>query len=389
MVSRAVCLVLSGMVAAVASAAESPDLRAPAVPVPEAELLDVGVVVFDPGLPDSLSERRELERAGIFSEVREAEARFIPVHLARTLQKTGFWGAVRVVPTSGPVDLVITGRIRSSTGEKLDLDVVAVDARGKVWLDGRYKEKAQATRADGDRFQTLYHELANDLAKKRSKLDRKDIREIQQVAALRFASELAPSIFSGYLRHTKKDRFRIERLPARDDPMMARVERLRLRNAMFLDTVDAYYGKFYGQMKETYDRYRRRDYWERRAMKRRRTGAGRSAPPSASGLGAVLPPGPKGPIVEVGAVCGTPQAVAPWARGAASSAQNAVRPVKNDLDVLRELGSSLALDVAPLLIEVEGHVVRLTGSVEAQYARWRKLLREIFEAEVGLPASSS
>ena len=65
---------------------------------PEAALVDIGILVFDPGLPDDASDRRELESNGIFAEVRESEAIYVPVHLERTLQKTGPCGAVRVVP---------------------------------------------------------------------------------------------------------------------------------------------------------------------------------------------------------------------------------------------------------------------------------------------------
>ena len=57
--------------------------------------------------------------------------------------------------------------------------------------------------------------------------------------------------------------------------------------------------------------------------------------------------------------------------------------------MLRELGESLAADVAPLVVEVEGNVTQLTGSVEVQYAKWRTLLREIFAAETGLVVLSS
>jgi hypothetical protein len=38
-----------------------------------------------------------------------------------------------------------------------------------------------------------------------------------------------------------------------------------------------------------------------------------------------------------------------------------------------------------MLVEVEGRVLRLEGSAEAQYAEWRKLLHEIFSEEVSLP----
>jgi len=380
---------------AVLAAAEGPELREAVRPLPETALLDVGIVVFDPGVPAEPKKLHELESAGIFAEVREAEARYIPVHLGRTLQRTGFWGAVRVVPGASAVDLTISGTIRESTGAKLSVDVLVVDARGKVWLDRRYKEKPRAkTSSDGDRFQSLYVRIANDLAAKRSKLDGEDVETIRTVSFLRFAADLAPAAFSRTLRVRKNDRYTIERLPARDDPMTARVERLRSRDAMFIDTVDAYYGNFYAEMRETYDRFRSRDYWERQSKKSSRRSP---MPQGGLGLGSVSlvgsrvegsrPVGDENPVVGVAAVCGTPRSLGSWSEEDVreTARQSAV---KTDVDVLRELGASLAANVAPLVVEVEGKVTRLTGTVEAQYTQWRVLLREIFAEEVGLPALS-
>ena len=41
-----------------------------------------------------------------------------------------------------------------------------------------------------------------------------------------------------------------------------------------------------------------------------------------------------------------------------------------------------------MLDEVEGRTLRLTGSAESQYAEFRRLLREIFAQETGLPLDS-
>ena len=61
------------------------------------------------------------------------------------------------------------------------------------------------------------------------------------------------------------------------------------------------------------------------------------------------------------------------------------KEAKIHVEALRELGASFDSEVAPLLVDVEGQTLRLTGSAETQYQEWRKLLREIFVAEVGLP----
>ena len=37
-----------------------------------------------------------------------------------------------------------------------------------------------------------------------------------------------------------------------------------------------------------------------------------------------------------------------------------------------------------LTIEVEGQTVRLTGSAEQQYAKWRSMLKQIYAQETGL-----
>ena len=60
---------------------------------PESELLDVGVRLFDPGA-EALTE----EEIFTAPEIRKAEARYIPTMLVDTLQKSGHWGAVRVMP---------------------------------------------------------------------------------------------------------------------------------------------------------------------------------------------------------------------------------------------------------------------------------------------------
>ncbi len=54
-------------------------------------------------------------------------------------------------------------------------------------------------------------------------------------------------------------------------------------------------------------------------------------------------------------------------------------------EALRELAASFDSEVAPILIDVNGEVLRLTGSVGAQYDTWRQILRQIFAAETGLP----
>jgi hypothetical protein len=50
---------------------------------------------------------------------------------------------------------------------------------------------------------------------------------------------------------------------------------------------------------------------------------------------------------------------------------------------IKELSESFAAEAAPMVLQVQGETMRLTGTAEAQYENWRKLLREIYEAETG------
>jgi hypothetical protein len=58
-------------------------------------------------------------------------------------------------------------------------------------------------------------------------------------------------------------------------------------------------------------------------------------------------------------------------------------------DVIEELSVSFSSEAEPLVVEVVGETVRLTGSAEEQYQKWREMLREIYASETGLPLDSA
>jgi len=296
---------------------------------------------------------------------------------------------VRLVSSASNLDVTVSGTISSSSSGELQLKVRAVDSRGKVWLDKRYKGKANASvylrkEKTDEPFQQLYNQIANDLLAKRKKFDEETVQAIHTISQLRFAADLAPAAFSDYLETNKKNRYSVVRLPARDDPMMARVELLRQRDRMFIDVVDSYYADFYAQMQEPYNGWRSQSYWEVEALKH-------SGASSSSGSTGIISTIDILPWEGAGPVCGTPGVFGEFEpRKRAEQAQRkAEAKKKSHIEELRELGASLASDMSPRLVEVEGKVLELTGSVETQYASWRELLRKIFAAESGLPVISN
>lgn len=351
--------------------------------IPEAELLDVGIHVFETGLPEDEYARSLLEEKGIFEEIRKSEARWIPLNLKRTLESTGYWGAVRMVPQATSVDVIVEGAIVASTGKTLEVDVLVFDATGRSWLSKRYKGEADPLgyeeESTKEPFQSLYNRIANDLLKERSEREASDFAEIRRVSEMKFASDLAPMAFSDYLA-VKKNRYSLARLPAAGDPMMARVSEIRERDHMFVDTLNEYYADLYSKMEGPYRGWRSSSYEEQLALDElNRAAKWRTILGAAAVIGGAVMSSRNGRgwsnAGEV-AVLGGMVAV--------MDGLDKLEQKKMHREALKELAGSFDSEASELLVDVEGEVLRLKGSVETQYTSWRQLLRDIFAAETGI-----
>ena len=110
----------------------------------EALLLDVGVAVLDPNIPETFDE--QIEQL-VNPDIRRAEAQYMPYFAKNLLQSTGNWGAVRVVPrATHAVDVTVTGKILQSDGELLIQEFTVTDARGTVWFTKTYRTRGQQVR---------------------------------------------------------------------------------------------------------------------------------------------------------------------------------------------------------------------------------------------------
>ena len=358
--------------------------------VAEDELLDVGVRLFDPNVPEDEQER---EKRRIFPDVRKAESRYIPVLIRDTLEDTGQWGQVRVLPRDGTgMELFVDGRILESNGKELRLEIVATDAAGRTWLDRTYAGEAD-TRAykdvvakPRDPFENVYNTLANDLLEARRKLTREQRVELRRVASLRFAADLAPYAFGGYLAKDRKGLYGVTRLPAEDDPVVQRMQRVRERDYALVDTLNEHYANFGGSIAEPYTQWRKFTYEELEAeAQAKRDALARQV------LGAVAIVGGIVAGQETGSSAGSAAATAAVIGGiyAFKSGIDKRAEIKIHAESLKQLGDSFQAEVQPMVVDIEGRTLQLKGSAEEQYAEWRQLLRELYENETGLPASAS
>lgn len=355
--------------------------------VAQDELLDVGIRLFDPNIPAS---EEEQEKQRVFPEVRKAESRYIPVLIRDTLEDSGQWGQVRVLPSDGTgMEIFVDGRIVESDGQQLELDVVVTDATGRTWFRKTYEAEAD-TRAykDGiakprDPFENLYNTLANDLLAFRRTLTREQRVQVRQVADLRFAAELAPYAFDGYLAQDKKGAYTVVRLPAGEDPLVQRLQRVRERDYALVDTLNEHYASFGSSVAEPYTSWRKFTYEELEAeAQAKREALTRQV------LGAVAVVGGVLAGQNTGSSAGSAAATAAVIGGiyAFKSGLDKRAEIKLHSESLKQLGDSFQAEVQPMVVDVEGRTLQLTGSAEQQYTEWRQLLRQLYENETGLPA---
>ena len=354
--------------------------------IPESELLDVRIKVFDPG---ELPTNKDASR-GLSEEIREAESKYIAVQLKNTLQQTGSFGAVRVGPAASSGDeVLVAGCILKSNGEELKLEVAACDATGTEWLKKKYKGAVniemyeESSKKQFEVFQNVYNRIANDIATYRQAMTSEQVQEIRRVAEMRFAEELAPSAFTGYLQKEKKGQIRIDRLPSEDDEMLTRVRRVRERDYMLTDTLDAYYDGMHRDMTEVYTNWRKTRLDEINmirevdAKKNKELWKGAAIIFAGALVGALGSNyGNYNPAIgaTVGAAAGAGVAIMIQADKIAEEAEI-------NKAALEELGTSFGVELEPIVVEVEGKTVELTGSAETKYRQWREVLGKIYQVE--------
>jgi hypothetical protein len=352
------------------------------------ELLDAAIVVFD---SEELTEK-EVRDLGLSEDIRRAEERFIPIHLKYTMQRTGYWGAVRVVPDENNTHVQVRGNIIHSDGERLSLNIEAFDSRGLQWFEKTYSEALEPTDyrnlspGEKDPFQDLYNTIANDLVEHRSQLSAEDILKIQQISELRIAQDMAADAFAGHLSRNKDGQYSLVRLPVDDDPMLKRVRAVQVRDDMLLDTINSYYEVYYNDLWQPYEDWRRLYSEEITALNEvKKQALTRQLLGLAALAGGVLLSTSNNNV----STSGLPGVMIAGGAAAIYSGFQKQEETKIHKDVIEELSLSFTSEAEPLVVEVVGETVRLTGSAEEQYQKWRLMLRDIYASETGLPLDSN
>jgi hypothetical protein len=331
----------------------------------DARALNVSIAVFDPGVPDDRSLQRDLK---VFPRIRAIEARFLPFVLRETLAGSGEWGAVRVVSEpDAAAEVAISGTIVQSDGERLELRVRAVDATGRLWFERNFASSLAEQGADTTgsaeaeaSFQPLYEAISRALHEARQQLDEHELGRISETSLLRYAAELAPSAFGQYLATDEDGRYALRRLPARDDPMLDRIERIRLTEYVITDTVDAKFRELHEEIASTYALWR--DY-RRKSVEYEKQNARRARETRAD-----EPP------------------------GSYEALKNLYDNYKWDRVTAQEqdrLAIAFNNEVGPVVDAMEQRIAELERWVDEKYAEWHRLLEALFDAESELNRAAS
>ncbi len=341
--------------------------------LPTSALLDIGVAVFTSTVS---AEQTSDANAWLFAEISRKETQYLPYVLRTTLIASNQWGAVRVLPENDPsVDLLVHGTIFQSDGEVLDLAIRATDSTGREWLNKRYMEVAAMSdypdttrftagrRFDAnnfiDPFQDVYDLIANDLQAARNAIDAGALAEIQLVAEMLYANDIAPDAFARTLQINADGTRSVASLPADDDPMRKRIEEIRLRHYLFIDTVDDYYRALYDEMQPAYV------LWRRFSLEQIQIETGdrlrEFEPANYSDSNNYL---------------------------SLTQRYDRYKWSKIYEQEFTELASGFNNEIAPAILELNQQVHGLSGSMESQYRQWRGILQDIFRLETGsTPAS--
>jgi len=381
------CFALSACTVNEVITAEETKLVVADVPPDESMLLDIGIVEFDSGLTAD----NDPETTGIYEEIRTAEVRYLPYHLKTTLQGAGHWGAVRVVPSPAAfTDIIISGSIEKSDGEFIVLDISVHDSSGRHWYSKEYESQtglnsyAETRDKRDDPYQKVFNDIANDLQAYVAELPADRVDEIRSITELKFFADMSPAAFGEHLSYDNHGQASIARLPAENDPSVRRLRQIRERDRLVVDTLNEHYANFYYGIAIPYHSWRKTAREESVNYRQVR----RSAMMQTL-IGAVVLAG----------------SLSYEANSSSYSTRNMQRGLQNiaigqgfetmvagitrrseanmHLESIRELSESFGAEAAPMVVTVEGETRRLTGTAAAQYESWRRLLREIYEAETG------
>ncbi|MGB0682746.1 MAG: hypothetical protein ACPGOV_08560 [Magnetovibrionaceae bacterium] len=355
--------------------------------------LDVVIPVFDPGLPEELADASGYdEETELWPELRRAEANRFAVKLKEAIEATGEFGSVWVTPNAEATgDLYLLGTIDESDGEDVSFDLQVVDVSGRTWLDDDFDHDVDEDfhenwrNKDKDPYQPAFDAAAEAVVALLKKTSEDELAALREINRLRFAKSFADDAFSSFLS-AEEGRYQLVGLPSEDDPMLERVEAIRVRDQLFLDQLQPHYASFSSGMDQSYGVWQEQALMEHVARRQAQKDAAVEA------VGGVLLIGLAVLAAVAGASSDTAGGQIVGATGAAvggmmgadllQSSFQTSKEAELHREALEELGQSINMELAPRVVEFQNETVELTGDAVEQFNQWRAFLAKMHEIEM-------
>ena len=351
--------------------------------------LDVIIPVFDPGLSETAE---NYEEDGIWPELRRAEANRFAYKLKQALDDGNAFAAVRVTPDkTASGDLYVLGKIEESNGQDVKFVLNVIDISGKEWLNKTFKHEVKESfyknyRSSGtDPYAPVFKQAADKIIEALKKRSFSELDDLKYIADLRFGASFNDAVFLEYM-NTGGKYIKLVSKPSDNDPMLQRVTAIRVREQLFVDSLQQNYASFSQSMDDSYLRWQEASFTETQLRKEAETksvmkaiggvlliGLAIAAAASSGNNSSFGTPDPGlATAAIVGGVAGA------WMLSSSFKSKEEAEFHKGAID---ELGESINIEMAPRVVSFEDETVELTGNIQEQFTQWREFLKRIYEQE--------
>ena len=343
--------------------------------------LEVAVLPFDPNIPDDPA---ELEKFRIWPELRRAESVRFALMLQSSLQNTGAFGAIRVVPgTQTTADLYIHGAIIKSNGEDVAIKILCKDISNRKWCSESFEHRVSEAffrnlRNKGkDSYEPVFVEAADYIVRKLKKRDPSLLGSLPELKEIRFANSLSTETFGRYLTD-ENNYIQLTALPAETDPMLSRVRSIRVHDQLFVDRLQVHYQDFNDKMDDSYRVWQEQSLQDTKAEREARNKAQMRKFLGGVLIGLAALGAANADTSESAVASATALAGGLYALNSGFQYSNEARVHR---EALNELGSSIDVTLAPQVVNFENESTELFGDAQLQYEQWIGFLRKMYELE--------
>ena len=369
--------------------------------------LDIVVPTFDPGITETKD-----GDTPTWPELRRAEANLFAIELKKALEHTNKFGAVRVTPDrSATAALYVMGRIDTSNGGSVEIDIAVADISGRDVIDDKggfsfgtkkpklhnvFKTKSFSHDVDEkfyknprnktkNPYQPVFEDAAAYVVKLLEDVDSKRVNDLTKLTDMRFAASFSEDAFAEHM-DVKGGRVVLTSLPNEDDSMYQKIRAIRVRDQLFIDELQTDYDQFATKIAPSYHLWQEQTLTEISARQQAKRDAAKAAVGAALLLGLAIAAGQSATdnsYNPVGDSIAAATAVTAGAIGIGMIGDSikSVEEAKMHNELIEELGDSVEIDIAPKVVAFEEKEQKLVGTAKQQFAQWRAFLKTIYELE--------